>query len=91
MHWPTACATGFFCLCCPPILVIGSTVGLGYLFWDAAMDQVRLVLESSIFVNHGWAWLTMWAGSAQDGAGPLIVIIFTVTPLIIVSLLVVSC
>lgn len=75
----------------PLILVIGSTVGLGYLFWDKAMDQVRLLLESSIFVNHGWAWLdNVGWGRLKTVLAPLIVI-FTVTPLIIiVSLLVVS-
>ncbi len=75
----------------PLILVIGSTVGLGYLFWDSAMDQVRLLLESSIFVNHGWAWLdNVGWGRLKTVLAPLIVI-FTVTPLIIiVSLLVVS-
>jgi hypothetical protein len=75
----------------PLILVIGVTVGLGYLFWDSAMDQVRVLLESSAFVNHGWAWLdSVGLGRIKTVLAPLIVI-FTVTPLIvIVCLLVVS-
>jgi len=75
----------------PLILVIGMTVGLGYLFWDLAMDQIRLVLDSSAFVNHGWAWLdSMGLGRIKTVIAPLIVI-FTVTPLIvIVSLLLVA-
>ncbi len=75
----------------PLVLVIGMTVGLGYLFWDAALDQVRLVLDSSTFVNNGWAWLdSMGLGRIKTVLAPLI-IIFTVTPVIVVvSLLVVA-
>lgn len=75
----------------PLALVIGMTVGLGYLFWDAALDQVRLVLDSSTFVNNGWAWLdSMGLGRIKTVLAPLIVI-FTVTPVIVVvSLLVVA-
>lgn len=75
----------------PLVLVIGLTVGLGYLYWDSALDQVRLVLESSEFVNNGWAWLdSMGLGRIKTMLAPLIVI-FTVTPLIVVvSLLMVA-
>lgn len=75
----------------PLVLVIGMTVGLGYLFWDAALDQVRLVLDSSTFVNNGWAWLdSVGLGRIKTVLAPLI-IIFTVTPVIVVvSLLVVA-
>jgi hypothetical protein len=75
----------------PLVLVIGLTVGLGYLFWDDAMDQIRRVLDSSEFVNNGWAWLdSMGLGRIKTVLAPLIVI-FTVTPVIvIVSLLVVA-
>jgi len=75
----------------PLILVIGMTVALGYFFWDNALDQVRLVLESSAFVNNGWAWLdSVGLGRIKTVLAPLVVI-FTVTPMIvIVSLLVVA-
>ena len=75
----------------PLVLVIGVTVGLGYLFWDAALDQIRLVLDSSTFVNSGWAWLdSMGLGRIKTVLAPLI-IIFMVTPVIVViSLLVVA-
>lgn len=73
----------------PLVLVIGVTVGTGYLFWDHAMDQVRLVLESSTFVNHGWAWLdSMGLGRIKTVLAPLIVI-FTVTPFIVILCLLV--
>lgn len=73
----------------PLVLVIGVTVGTGYLFWDYALDQVRLVLESSAFVNHGWAWLdSAGLGRIKTVLAPLIVI-FTVTPVIVILCLLV--
>jgi hypothetical protein len=75
----------------PLMLVVGLTLGLGYLYWDDALDQVRRVLESSAFVNNGWAWLdSVGLGRIKIFLAPLIVI-FTVTPVIVVvSLLVVA-
>ena len=73
-----------------PLLLVGvASLSLGYLFWDNALDQVRLVLESSDFVNHGWAWLDgMGLGRIKMVLAPLIVI-FTVTPLIVMACLLV--
>jgi hypothetical protein len=54
------------------------------LYWDDALDQVRRVLESSAFVNSGWAWLdSVGLGRIKIFLAPLIVI-FTVTPVIVV-------
>ena len=73
----------------PLLIVIGTTVGLSYLLWDFAMDQVRLVLQSSAFVNHGWAWLdSMGLARIKIYLAPLIVI-FVVTPVIVVVCLLV--
>ena len=75
-----------------PLLLIGAaSLSLGYFFWDNALDQVRVVLESSNFVNHGWAWLdSMGLGRIKTVLAPLVVI-FAVTPVIvIVCLLVVA-
>ncbi|MBP8183496.1 MAG: EI24 domain-containing protein [Rhodoferax sp.] len=75
----------------PLVLVVALALGLGYLYWDAALDQVRRLLESSAFVNNGWAWLdSVGLGSIKIFLAPLIVI-FVVTPIIVVvSLLVVA-
>ena len=75
----------------PLVLVVALTVGLGYFYWDVAMDQVRLLLESSEFVNNGWAWLdSIGLGRIKTVLAPMVVI-FVVTPLIVmVSLLVVA-
>ncbi len=73
----------------PLIIVIGTTVGLSYLLWDFAMDQVRVVLQSSAFVNHGWAWLdSMGLARIKIYLAPLIVI-FVVTPVIVILCLLV--
>ena len=75
----------------PLVLVVALTVGLGYFYWDVAMDQVRLLLESSEFVNNGWAWLdSIGLGRIKTVLAPMVVI-FVVTPLIVmVPLLVVA-
>lgn len=75
----------------PLLLICVASLALGYFFWDNALDQVRVVLESSDFVNHGWAWLdSMGLGRIKTVLAPLIVI-FAVTPLVVmVCLLVVA-
>jgi len=75
----------------PLVFMVGLTVGLGYLFWEPAMDQVMRLLESSAFLHSAWQWLdAMGAGKLKSVIAPLMVI-FGVTPLIvIVSLLVVA-
>jgi hypothetical protein len=83
---------GIILLSLLPIIFMGLlTVGLGYFFWDAAMDQVMLLMESSAFLQSAWQWLDgMGAGKLKSVIAPLIVI-FGVTPLIvIVSMLVVA-
>ncbi len=67
----------------PLLLICAASLALGYFFWDSALDQVRLVLESSDFVSQGWAWLDgMGLGRIKTVLAPLIVI-FSVTPLIV--------
>lgn len=67
-----------------PVVLIGlCTVLLGYFYWDVALDQVRALLESSAFVNQGWAWLdAMGLGRIKTFLAPLVVI-FGVTPFIV--------
>ncbi|MDE2418739.1 MAG: EI24 domain-containing protein [Burkholderiales bacterium] len=75
----------------PLLFMMGLTVGLGYLFWEPAMDQVMRLMESSEFLHSAWQWLeSMGAGKLKSVIAPLIVI-FAVTPVIvIVSMLVVA-
>ena len=73
-----------------PLVLVGvSSLSLGYFYWDSALDQVRVLLDSSSFVNHGWAWLdSMGLGRIKTVLAPLIVI-FTVTPILVIACLLV--
>ena len=84
---PRVVALSFF----PLLLTVGLALGLAYFYWDAALDGVRQALESSMLVNRVWAWLhNAGMGSLKMVLAPLIVI-FAVTPVIVVlSLLTVA-
>lgn len=75
----------------PLILMVAMALGLGYFYWESALDWVRGALEASTVVNSVWEWLqSVGAGSLKMVLAPLIVI-FAVTPVIVVlSLLMVA-
>jgi hypothetical protein len=75
----------------PLVLMIVLALGLGYLFWDAALDQVRSWMDSFTYMAMVWQWLeSVGAGKLKAVLAPLLVV-FAVTPLIVVvSLLVVA-
>ena len=75
----------------PLVLMVALSLGLGYFYWENALDWVRGALEASSVVNSVWAWLqSVGAGSLKMVLAPLIVI-FAVTPVIVVmSLLMVA-
>ena len=75
----------------PLILMVALALGLGYYFWEPALDWVRAGLEASSVVNSVWDWLqSVGAGSIKMVLAPLVVI-FDVTPVIVVlSLLLVA-
>ena len=75
----------------PLLLMVVFTLGLGYFFWDAALDQVRIWLDSFTYINMVWQWLeSVGAGNLKAVLVPLLVV-FAVTPLIVVvSLLLVA-
>ena len=75
----------------PLVLMVALAMGLGYWFWDPAVAAVSQVLDASDMLNNLWSWLQgMGVGNLKSVVAPLI-IIFTVTPLIVLaSLLVVA-
>jgi hypothetical protein len=75
----------------PLVLMVALSLGLGYLYWDPALDWVRGALEASDLLNSFWSWLQgMGAGRLKTVVAPLIVI-FAVTPVIVLlSLLIVA-
>lgn len=75
----------------PLLLMVALALGLGYFYWEPALDGVRAMLEASDLMTRLWRWLEgMGAGNLKTVLAPLIVI-FAVTPLIVVlSLLAVA-
>lgn len=75
----------------PLVIMVALSLGLGYFYWDAAVEWVRAALESSDLMKSVWAWLQgVGAGNLKTVVAPLIVI-FAVTPLIVLlSLLMVA-
>ncbi|MDP2369979.1 EI24 domain-containing protein [Rhodoferax sp.] len=68
----------------PLVLMVPLALGLGYFYWEPAIDWVRASLESSSIINHVWSWLQgVGAGGLKSVVAPLIVV-FAVTPLIVV-------
>ena len=75
----------------PLALLVALAFGLGYFFWDRALDEVRSALEASEWMTRLWSWFQQaGAGDLKTVAAPLIVI-FSVTPvLILLCLLIVA-
>lgn len=75
----------------PLLLMVGLSLGLGYFYWDMALDWVRALVESSSVISSVSDWLHgLGLAGLKSVLVPLIVI-FAVTPLIVVlSLLVVA-
>jgi hypothetical protein len=68
----------------PLVLVVMFSLGLGYFFWDAALDQVRYWLDGFSYISMVWQWLeNMGAGNLKVVLVPLLVVICA-TPLIVV-------
>jgi MFS family permease len=65
--------------------------GLGFLFWDAAVDSVRQALDASTMLGTVLGWLqSAGASRLKEAVAPLLVI-FAVTPLLVMlALLVVA-
>lgn len=73
----------------PLVLMVALSLGLGYLYWEPAIAWVYSLLESSDLLNSFWTWLqSLGMGNLKSVVAPLIVI-FAVTPVIVVLSLVV--
>ena len=75
----------------PLVLMIALSMGLGYFYWEDALEWVRQTLEASALINNVFDWLSsIGVGRLKVVFAPLIVI-FAVTPIIVVlSLLTVA-
>jgi hypothetical protein len=74
-----------------PLLLIGGAIfGLGYFFWETAVDAVRAALESWLLVASFLQWLdSIGAAGFRSVLAPLIVVALTVPVVITASLLLV--
>ncbi|MEP6790601.1 MAG: EI24 domain-containing protein, partial [Ramlibacter sp.] len=75
----------------PLVIMVALSLGLGYFYWEPAVNAVFNRLESWDMLRSLWSWLQgMGAGNLKTVVAPLIVI-FAVTPVVVlVSLLVVA-
>ena len=75
----------------PLLLMAALGLGLGYFYWDAAVQGMRSLLEASTLLASFWSWLQGWGvGDVTTVVAPLMVVL-AITPLLVVlSLLVVA-
>ena len=72
----------------PLIIMVGLALGLGYFYWEPALEWVRVSLDSVSLMSTFWNWLqSMGMGSLKTVLVPLIVI-FAVTPVVVILSLV---
>ena len=75
----------------PLVIMVALALGLGYFFWEPAIDSIRSWLESSKLMTSMFNWLQgAGAGGLKAMVAPLMVI-FALTPVIVLfSLLLVA-
>jgi hypothetical protein len=75
----------------PLVLLVGLSFGLGYFFWETAIDGVRDLLNSLDLLHALFSWLeSIGAGNLKSVLGPLVVIFLATPVLVLLSLLVVA-
>ena len=75
----------------PLVLMVALALGAGYFYWDAAMDSVRVLLESSPAMSRVGAWLEALGLLHLNAMVAPLIVVFAVTPIIVVvSLLVIA-
>lgn len=75
----------------PLVLMVIAALGLGYFFWDAAVDGVQRTLEGWGFVQTLFGWLESFGlGRLKAGLAPLLVVFLATPVIVVVSLLAVA-
>src|SRR6476661_1588512 len=75
----------------PLIIMVAFSLGLGWLFWDNAVDGVFRWLESSAMLSQIGGWLQgMGLGGLRTAIAPLVVIVFATPVIVLGTLLVVA-
>lgn len=71
----------------PLLLMVGAALGLGYLYWDGAVDWVRASLEASALMRPVWNWLEGLGVPALRAVVPPLIVIVAATPVIVLAAL----
>lgn len=75
----------------PLLLMVAASLGLGYFFWDAAIDGVNATLEGWSLVTTLFVWLErVGLAGLKSALAPLIVVFLATPVVVIVSLLAVA-
>ncbi len=75
-----------------PLLVMAAlALGLGYFYWEAAVQTMRTLLEASTLLASVWGWMQGWGlGDVTSVVAPLMVVLAVAPVLVVVSLLLVA-
>ena len=75
----------------PLIIMVGLALGLGYMFWDNALNLVNGALSGSDWATRILAWLDgVGVGKLKSAIAPLVVVMAATPVLVVVSLLAVA-
>lgn len=75
----------------PLALMVAAALGLGWLFWDAALDAVRASFESWALASMLIGWLeSVGLSGLKSVLAPLVVVLLVTPAIVVVSLLVVA-
>ena len=75
----------------PLVLMVAAAFGLGYFFWDAAIDAVRETLASWPMATTVIGWLESAGGPGLKAAvAPLVVVLLATPVIVVVALFVVA-
>ncbi len=75
----------------PLLLMAGLALGIGYLYWDLALDWVRAYVDASSLVSSFSDWLQGFGLAGLKSVLVPLIVIFSITPLIVMmSLLMVG-
>ncbi len=68
----------------PLILMMVIVMGLGALYWDAALQSVRVWMDASSTLDWAWLWLERMGLMSLKSVVPPLLLIVAVTPLVVV-------
>ena len=75
----------------PLVLMVVASLGLGYLFWDRAVDAVNATLQGWSLVTTFFTWLERFGlGGLKSALAPLIIVFLATPVIVVVALLAVS-